>query len=441
MGKRKVLLAGAVAGVLVAAGAVALMVEGGEDGPQPLEERWASEPALQAREAEESLATWVVDDAVVVVTERGGWAFETATGEQRWAMTDDESQLSPCVVSPEPNAAGLVAIVFEPAGGGPCDVVGAVDTRTGALLWSRRLPEPLGPTAGREIPVATGDEVITVDVRQAGSHHRFSPEGAEMPLLDPPSEGCQERLEWVQSAEYTLARCGDTLTAFATGSGEELWTERAGPRPVEAIVPGAPLMVIGTHSVTSLGDNGEVTGEASFKDPVDGIPLLLGESRLVSPVRWSPGLNLGGADLAHSPSPSWRQEFGDGVLAGAGDDHVLVVAPADEGDAEQVLLRVNTEDGERTEVGGFSSATVLAAAVDGDTLYAITAGEDPAERGKARVIAFDRPAAPANTALAAWQQAANADQRQVNWHSDDPPVPLPRASHLAHQEKSDTPIP
>ncbi|WP_436980932.1 hypothetical protein [Streptomyces sp. enrichment culture] len=428
MDKRQVRGAGVMVGAVLVVGGVALLTADHTPPPPELSERWVSDPMPQVQEPDDVVATWLTDDTVVAVTAHGTWALEAATGQRRWNLNVRETSLAPCAASPEPNADGIAAMIFEDVAGPPdteesrrCDTVGAVDTRTGELLWSVRLDgalrwieredPPVQPSGWVGVPVTTGNEVITVDLG-GGISHRFSLDGTELPLPEAPDgDRCPDGMppegtRWVQGREHTLVipLCWErTVTAFATGSGEELWTaptEAGWTQETYAILSDAPLVVGTTASAAVYGPDGNWVATSSYRAGLNGTPLLLGESLLVAPGGYAPDRWLKGFDLASDTE--WIYERPEGsVLAGAREDHVLLLSPAGPAEDDEAeknedggdyhLLRVGAANGETAEEGIIRTRTVIAAVTDEETLYTITLNQTPGRHWEARLVAHGLP--------------------------------------------------
>jgi hypothetical protein len=406
--------AGVLVGAVLVVGGVALLTSDHTPDPPELAERWVSGSMAGVHEPGDVVATWLTDGAVVAVTGAGTWAFDAATGERRWELPVRETGLVPCAASPAPNADGIAALLFEDVAepsndgeGGRCDTVGALDTRTGELLWSERLDWGPGPDHRSATLLTAGSEVITADVEEWSSH-RFTLDGTALPLpVRPGSDPCSET-RWIQGSELTLHLhlCEEySITAFATQSGEELWTA---PTTYSwsvlrwyVAVADAPFVVTTETGATVYGSSGAPIRHVEYEGRLGGAPEVVGGSVLVAPEE--DGTGSGWRGIPFGSDPEWVHLGPEGsVPAGAVEEHVLLVSPAggaeagahenrEEAGGEYRLSYVAAANGKATEKGRFRTDPVIAAVAGEDTLYTITAAGTPAGHPIAHLSAYRLP--------------------------------------------------
>lgn len=350
-----------------------------------LVERWRS-PLADSR----VLRIWAVGDTIVVVSRGGVEGYDTATGERRWTLSapPGAGDGTPCAASAGVNGRGVGAVLydrgFEEYGDfGGCSVLAAVDTRGGAVVWHKKLPNRSGPQVdypdvGQDA-VVIGDRVISArtGIWPGAEHHRFSLGGRALPMLAVPGgQECRRDADWAQSSTYTVVTsfCAGTrrLSLHRTQTGEQLWDR---PEPadlgyVSDVVATSPPAVAAGDRLVSFTADGRVRADVEVPGGLLPGPRLERGHLLAAPT----DEGFAGIDL-HTGELLWEEPLRSSVPSGITDGGLLS-AYADDGDYRR-LVRLDARDGARTELGalpgditaGYTTPALTAA---DDTLYAPT---------------------------------------------------------------------
>ncbi|MEO3751086.1 PQQ-binding-like beta-propeller repeat protein [Streptomyces sp. B6B3] len=373
------------------------------------------------------VAGWSTPDtfatAVLPGTLRG---YDPETGAERWRLALPEGSTEICAMSEEPNAAGIVAVVFrtpvaegefDDGFGGSCSTVGAVSLDDGDLLWSESLVDRVEYAAEPE--VALGESVLTY-AAPYGEVFRFrAADGEELSAATSPGPrtavlGERRHVLLDQSGEEDWLRVRDAET------DELLWERPAGenegePLQIVADDPDVPLLVLfddgGQATLRAYDDTGEPRYELGPDDA--GAPAtenawvpfrgpLVEDGVLVTGYADDPRLHAHdlttGEELWSTPLEGGRPfAIQDGRLLVSVPEH-----PDDEHRFEQRLYAYDLHGGERTELGLVAhlhpwdpdgpttplETAVIPLATDADRTYVlhlVSGGDGP------RILAYPLP--------------------------------------------------
>ncbi|MEU8799224.1 PQQ-binding-like beta-propeller repeat protein [Spirillospora sp. NPDC048819] len=298
---------------------------------------------------------WTGEGLFAVYTSKDGLrGFDAGTGALRWKLRLPDGADGICGLSDRPNADGIAGVVFRSPQkthlGNGCDIVGAVDTGDGRLLWSHRGMANLSD-------VSTGPAVITVTGRKSDQPDRNGAQrlavrsGKVLPAILP--EGKARPNDTFHDGVHVALRRdrgekASSFTLYDSESGKRLWsTDPAEGTRLHRIIAGDPVTlevtVDGKRSLRTYDASGEplrtigIPGEVAGGVPgrsangwktVSGRGPLVSGGVLVTGFEGGPGVH--GAEVhafdLETGGTLWKRPAGEAAVVAVGDDVVLASA-------------------------------------------------------------------------------------------------------------------
>lgn len=217
----------------------------------------------------------VVGDVMVVGTDRADRSLsglDLATGDLAWTTTLPRGTTL-CQRAPQGSARGYIGVLLETRGK-PCTVVGAVDTRTGELAWTREVEGERPYHEGRS--VATGTRTVAATFNCDELRRFRVTDGKPLGIIGPKDRKCA--METATDGHVVLALDDPETAATPDDHGTgwilphdaagafELWDLDSGElrwrRPIET-TRGASVDAIisssGPSTVLAFGEGSKVT--------------------------------------------------------------------------------------------------------------------------------------------------------------------------------------
>ncbi|WP_441249650.1 outer membrane protein assembly factor BamB family protein [Kitasatospora sp. McL0602] len=244
---------------------------------------WTAQPAAAAPAgADDSLVgSWLLAEAVVRADTTGVHAYALADGKPTWTVAPPAPGAVACGLSPTVSSAGLGAALFRPQADpkSPCNLLAAVDTKTGKTSWTKTLSDAKENYAAHvsvtdTSVIAVGDDKVSAWAAADGKDSwQYAGQGKYCTL-----SGSASGATVLLHSSCADSAPVDQAVALNAGDGKVKWWRGLNNQPKTVTVLSAEPAAVLTTGDKPTDDKVFAWGAAG--DPAAEIPLSTPAGRL-----------------------------------------------------------------------------------------------------------------------------------------------------------------